>query len=490
MGCGIIRSASSKRENLKSDKCITKVDAFPDFKNKYNISKENIHKIYKITNTIGQGYFSKVKMATLYNSDSKKKYAVKIIKKKKIDNRFKEDFLNELSILKIIDHPNIIKLFETYEDENNYYLVMEHLIGGDLFSRIERMKEINEAYIALIFYKIISAINYCHSIGVVHRDIKPDNILFEDESDDAEIKILDFGLSRKFSQNYSIMHSFIGTPYFVAPEVIKQEYNYNCDMWSIGATAYMLFTGQPPFNDNTRDKVLKSIQTDQPDFSKVKWGHVSNAAVDFVKKLLVKNPKQRMTSQEALKHRFFTNITSEIHNKKFLDFEILKNLRHYQIPHKFTKIVLGMLIETLDKEDIKKLNDTFHAMDLDHEGFISLDELKKAFEKAGLQLSEKEINEIIERIDSDKNGKLNYTEFVMASINIKQVIDNQRLNKLFKKFDIDNTGFISVESMMKVFLRSGRELENVDDAVAIIRDVCKNENAKISYDEFFRIMTN
>lgn len=494
MGCGVNRSSSVLKKEMhdtKMTRYLTKVNGLPDLKTKYNMSKENIHKIYKISDIIGQGYFSKVKEAVKIGGDPDKKFAIKIIKKKRIDSRLKEDFLNELSILKIIDHPNIIKLYETYEDECNYYLVMEHLCGGDIFHRIDKIDNFNETFIALIFYKIISAINYCHSIGVVHRDIKPDNILFVDESDSAEVKIIDFGLSKKFSSDYSeLMHSFIGTPYFVAPEVIKMEYNFNCDLWSIGATAYMLFTGTPPFPDQSREKVLKNIQCMEPDYSKSRFGQISPEGLDFIKKLLVKNPKKRMTARDALKHKFFKNINKELHNKKFLDFEILKNLRHFQIPIKFKKLVLSALVETLEKDEIKKLNETFYAIDLDHEGFISLEELKKAFENAGLELNEKEIDEIISRIDNDKNGKLNYTEFLMASINIQKIIDNQRLYKLFLKFDTDNTGFIGVESMMKAMLRSGREIENVNEAANIIKEVCRGDHDRLTYEDFYKIMTH
>jgi len=203
---------------------------------------------------IGEGYFSKVRDAyRTHDGEGSTKFAIKTIKKSKVDLNLHIDFLNELQILGSLDHPNVIKLFEVYEDQNHYYLVMEYLSGGDIFQRFQREPLVNESFIAEVFYKVIMAINYCHSIGVCHRDIKPENILFVDNSKDSDVKIIDFGLSKKFNfEHDELMHSFLGTPYFVAPEVIRKEYDINCDMWSIGATAFMLFSGHPPFPEKKK----------------------------------------------------------------------------------------------------------------------------------------------------------------------------------------------------------------------------------------------
>jgi calcium-dependent protein kinase len=487
-----IYNANQSPKVKKMGKLLTKVDPLPEIKVKYNICKENINRIYVFTKVIGEGYFSKVKEAyKMKDGDNQRKYAIKVIHKRRVDKSLKDDFLNELSILETIDHPNIIRFLETYEDENNYYLVMEYLGGGDIFQRIDRKKEINEQIIAYILYKVISAINYCHSIGIVHRDIKPENILFSDLTDEAEVKIIDFGLSKKFSSGIDeLMHSFIGTPYFVAPEVIKMKYDSNCDMWSIGATAFMLFTGSPPFPDLRREDVLRKIQQEEPLYKKEIWDRYSSEAKDFVKKLLIKKPNKRMTAEKALNHPFFQNINKTIHDKKYLNMEILTNLQNFQIPFRFKKLVLGALIHTLSRRELTALNNTFNAIDLNHEGFISMDELKNAFVKAGLELTEKELNEIINRIDSDKNGKLNYSEFLVAAVNIKSTLDNQRLYKLFLNFDINNTGYIDVYSLHKAILRSGREIENISEAITIMEEVCKDGTSKISYDDFYKIMTH
>jgi len=216
------------------------------------ISQEDIFKIYVFGEKIGAGSFSSVVKANTKIDD--KVYAVKIINKSKVSNK-KNEFLNEIRILQKLDHPNIIKLYEIYESQDKFYLVMEFLSGPNLSKRIEKEGNISEYFIASVLYKILSAINYCHSIGICHRDIKPENIMFNDK----EVKIIDFGLSKKFHSGVAKFKSFLGTPYYVAPEVIKQEYSFNCDVWSIGATAFKIITGQPPFPNFDKDILFHGV---------------------------------------------------------------------------------------------------------------------------------------------------------------------------------------------------------------------------------------
>jgi calcium-dependent protein kinase len=495
MGGGVSKACCltvNKDKTKKVQKQLIKTDNLPMMKTKCQISKEDIHKIYILRNTIGKGYFSTVKLAMKKNDEHETKFAIKIIHKSKVDENLHNDFLNELQILESLDHPNVIKLFEVYEDDLNYYLVMEHLNGGDIFQRIEQTKNIDERFIAEILYKIISAINYCHSIGICHRDIKPENILFVDKTPNSDIKIIDFGLSKKFnSEHDELMHSFLGTPYFVAPEVIRREYDFNCDMWSIGATAFMLFTGYPPFPDTKREIVLNKILKENPNFNSKVWGKVSSEAKEFVESLLIKNPKKRLSPQQALFHPFFKKIYNEVHSAKCLDKEILKNLSKFQNPFKFKKLVLGMLANSLPRDELINLTKTFNAMDLDHEGFISMEELKKAFQKSQINLSDQEINNIIERIDNDKNGKLNYSEYLIAALNIKKEITHkQRLVKLFKNIDHNNTGYIDVNNLKTYIMRSGREVENVDEVLLMLNEVSKSNNSQLTIEEFMKIIEN
>lgn len=445
------------------------------------ISKENIFDIYTFGERTGAGFFSEVVQAV--KKIEQKVYAVKIINKKKVSNK-KYEFLNEIRILQKLDHPNIIKLYEVYEDPENYYLVMEFLAGPNLSKKIEKESSITENFIASVLYKILSAVNYLHSIGICHRDIKPENIMFNED----EVKIIDFGLSKKFQAEVQKFNSFTGTPYYVAPEVIKQEYDQNCDMWSVGATAFKMFTGQPPFPCFDRESLYDKIINDEPNYNLTVWNEYSSSAMDIVKLMLEKNPDKRIEAEHALKHRFFNIIKKEIHNSKNLDKQILQKLMRYNEQYKFKCLIMEIIVQIIEDEQITKLNKIFHAIDLNHEGFISVEELEKAFKKSGFIINMEEVRNIMQHIDLDKNGKVNYSEFLIATLDIKLLLQNKKnLITLFQYFDVDNTGFIDFNKVKKSLERKGKEVVNSDEIISMISEVSK-EKCKIHLDDFKNIL--
>jgi calcium-dependent protein kinase len=445
------------------------------------ISKENIFDIYSFGDSAGAGFFSKVVQA--FKKLDNKAYAIKIINKKKVSNK-KYEFLNEIRILQKLDHPNIIKLYEVYENTENYYLVMEYLDGPNLSKKIEKESNITEHYIASVLYKILSAINYCHSIGICHRDIKPENIMFNED----EVKIIDFGLSKKFNSGIEKFNSFTGTPYYVAPEVIKQEYNMNCDMWSIGATAFKMFTGQPPSPCFDRDSLYEKILNDEPNYNLTIWNEYSSSAQEIVKQMLEKNPEKRLEPEQALKHSFFNIIKKEIHHSKNLDKQILQKLMKYNEQYKFKCLIMEIIVQIIEDEQITKLNRIFHAIDLNHEGFISVEELEDAFKKSGFHINMEEVRSIMQHIDLDKNGKVNYSEFLIATLDLRALLNNKRnVLTLFQYFDVDNTGFIDFNKVKKSLERKGKEVVNNEDIILMISEVSKNKG-KIHLDDFKNIL--
>lgn len=182
-------------------------------------------------------------------SYDKKRFALKSIPKE----RFKTDIKaleQEFEILKSVDHPNIINFYEMYVDENHFHLVTEFCGGGELFYHIIERGRFSEAYAAKIIKQVLSAIKHLHDKGICHRDLKPENILFESKSKDAQIRLIDFGLAKFYNNKNSkdLMKTRIGTPYYMAPEVLEGAYDETCDMWSIGVITYCLLCGYPPFN--------------------------------------------------------------------------------------------------------------------------------------------------------------------------------------------------------------------------------------------------
>ena len=219
--------------------------------------QKDIRKIYKFKEKpLGGGNFGTVRKAYRKADDKNNReyYAIKSIPKKNLTEKDFTNLIKEVSIISGLSHPNIIKFYETYHDEHFFHLVMELCEGKDSYVQIVKEEKCDEKKVVNLIAKVLLAIAHCHSRGITHRDLKPENILFENNSPDAEIKIIDFGLSRKYSKDVKL-HSVLGTPYYVAPEVLKGSYDQKCDIWSIGAMTYLLLCGRPPFNGST-DKYL------------------------------------------------------------------------------------------------------------------------------------------------------------------------------------------------------------------------------------------
>lgn len=217
--------------------------------------KGKITKDYQVLNLLGKGGFGEVKKVIHRLTGDIR--AMKIIKRDSVDETYLNNLNNEIKILKILDHPNIVNLYEIYQDNKNIYLITEYLEGGELFDLILKTKHFNENIAAKIMKQVLSAVAYCHNKNIVHRDLKPENLLLC-QKDSFEIKVIDFGLSRTFVPDKN-MYSKMGTPFYIAPEVLKKKYNEKCDIWSCGVILYILLSGNPPFNGKNDQAIFDSI---------------------------------------------------------------------------------------------------------------------------------------------------------------------------------------------------------------------------------------
>ena len=266
----------------------------------------NLLDIYEVKQKLGNGKFGLVKLGI--NKQTKEKVAIKIMNKKKMDSSDIELMRTEIEILKICQHPNIIRLYDIFENIDYIYIIMEYCPGGDLFSYLEKRKfRIPEEHAASIMKKMCDAVFYFQSyFGVIHRDLKPENVLMTSEGDDGDIRILDFGLSKISTPNEKCSEPY-GTLTYCAPEIILDEpYNKEVDMWSLGVMTYLMISGKLPFNSDDENKIARQIAFDQPDYAVNScWKTVSKECVDFIKKLLEKDSEKRMVIGDAIKHDWF-----------------------------------------------------------------------------------------------------------------------------------------------------------------------------------------
>lgn len=263
------------------------------------------HYLLDENHVLGKGNFSIVYLGE--HLESHTRVAIKKIVKLGVKNK-PEMLKNEVDILKKLEHPYIIKLYDIFETETELYLVMELVTGGELFDRIVEREQYSESDAKAVMRQLLSAIKYFHELGVVHRDLKPENLLLENERDDTNIKVTDFGLSRIFLERDApeMMKTACGTPGYVAPEVLDcKGYDKEVDMWSAGVILYILLCGYPPFFSETEPELFELIMKVKYEFHPKYWGHISDDAKDLISRLLLKDPKKRLTAVQALEHPWF-----------------------------------------------------------------------------------------------------------------------------------------------------------------------------------------
>merc|ERR1712087_987221 len=259
----------------------------------------------------GKGHFSVVHLGTpreKHANGQRKKCAVKVVEKSRIDAREKESLRNEIAIMRLVNHPCIIRMLDVFEDAQCIYMVMQLAPYGDFFARWKRRKTFSEDVAAKIIWKLLDAVQYLHALGIVHRDLKPENILCLDEEDDTAIVISDFGLS-KFAAPHTEMTMPCGTLAYVAPEVLAMKgYGRKVDLWSLGCIMHLLLRGVLPFDGHSKDEVVEKTLNKKLNLSHKKWDRVSGDAKDLIAKLLIKDPVKRISLENALKHRWFDRI--------------------------------------------------------------------------------------------------------------------------------------------------------------------------------------
>ncbi|GBG27413.1 Protein kinase, putative [Hondaea fermentalgiana] len=296
---------------------------------------DEFNKRYRVSRTLGTGSFATVKVCTL-KEDKNVQRAVKIMNLLTMKAEDAEALETEMQILYDMDHPNIVKLYETYRSKKNVYLVMELMMGGEMFDRIVEKEHYEESMARRDLISIAKALEYCHKQDIVHRDLKPENLLYSDETNDAVVKLADFGLA-KVCKEEPFMKTACGTPGYVAPEILQgDKYDFKVDVWSFGVIAYILLCGFPPFYHPNNAELFRQIKRGKYEFPSPYWDDVSQDAKDFINFMLVTNPVERPTISEVLQHKWLqgdanSNLTGN-----------LDKLREYNATRKFKNAVNGI----------------------------------------------------------------------------------------------------------------------------------------------------
>ncbi|XVF47380.1 hypothetical protein PTKIN_Ptkin03bG0104300 [Pterospermum kingtungense] len=381
-------------------------------------------------------------------------------------------------------HPNIVTLKDTFEEDDAVHIVMELCEGGELFDRIVARGHYTERAAAGVMRTIVEVVEMCHKQGVMHRDLKPENFLFANKKETAPLKAIDFGLSVFFKPGERF-NEIVGSPYYMAPEVLKRNYGPEVDVWSAGVILYILLYGVPPFWAETEQGVAQSIIRSIIDFKRDPWPKVSDNAKDLVKKMLNPDPKQRLTTQEVLEHPWLQNAKKAPNVP--LGETVKSRLKQFSVMNKLKKRALRVIAEHLSVEEVAGIKEAFEMMDTSKRGKINLEELRVGLQKLGQQIPDADLQILVEAADIDGDGTLNYGEFVAVSVHLRKMANDEHLHKAFAYFDINKSGYLEIEDLQDAL---NDEVDTSSEEVinAIMHDVDTDKDGCISYEEFVAMM--
>jgi len=317
----------------------------------------DIREFYNMYAVIGRGAFATVRHCRRKDAIKKDKdVAIKIVRTAGLQNEEKQAVQQEIRLLLNINHPNIVKLHEVYVTKKRVHLVMELLEGGEMFDRIVNEGFFSEELAAFSIVQILDALIYLHEFNICHRDIKPENLFYSTRRKTSKLVIGDFGLAMQWKEP---MKHMCGTPEYVAPEILSNTpYDQKVDCWSLGIVLYVLLCGYPPYYAETHVTLYDHILTKPLVFVEEDWSRISEEAKDLLRKLLIKDPKERLTAHEAKKHPWLTNALS---NKKPFGRTYQKRMRRYTAVQKlragvttmFAMYRMARVITDTIREDMK-----------------------------------------------------------------------------------------------------------------------------------------
>ncbi|KAG6690820.1 hypothetical protein I3842_10G031600 [Carya illinoinensis] len=440
---------------------------------------------YELGRELGRGEFGITKLCT--DRATGETFACKSISKNKLRTAVDiADVRREVEIMKHLPaHPNIVSLKDTYEDDRAVHIVMELCEGGELFDRIVARGHYTERAAAAVTKTVVEVVQMCHKHGVMHRDLKPENFLFANMKETAPLKAIDFGLSVFFKPGERFTE-IVGSPYYMAPEVLKRNYGPEIDVWSAGVILYILLCGFPPFWAETEQGVAQAIIKSVVDFRKDPWPKVSDNAKDLVKKMLNPDPKRRLTAQEVLDHPWLQNANKAPNVS--LGETVRARLKQFSLMNKLKKRALRIIAERLSVDEVADIKEGFKMMDTSNKGKINVDELRVGLHKLGHQIPDTDVQILMEAGDVDKDGYLDYGEFVAISVHLRKMgNDDEHLHKAFELFDRNQSGYIEIEEL-RDSLADEVEPNSEEVINGIMRDVDTDKDGRISYQEFAAMM--
>ena len=483
----IVRNSNASRE--KQDMGNLREESQISISNRLFINeiKETPDKKYKIKKLLGIGSFGRVFLAQ--NINTLEYIAMKEIPKTSEDLLTDSEIMDEIEILKNLDHPDIVRIMEFYNTDDCYYIINEYCPGGELFEQVNNI--FSETQIAVMFRQIFSGLAYLHSNNVIHIE----NILIQEKEKSKEtnedlfiLKIIDFGTAKIFDKNKKAK-AIVGSSYYIAPEVLNKKYNRECDLWSAGVILYMFIVGHAPFEGKNDREIMEKVKKGNFSKNERRWINASDEVKDLINKLLIYEPEKRLTAIDALKHPWFKVSNSNILYNNISKEEVLKcieNLLKYNINSKFEELVLAYIVHNMPRpKEAKSAIKIFKLANKNEDGKLLRNELKETLLNFVSEEFLSNYDEIFSLLDGDNNGYIDYEEFLRATLDRSFFVNENVLNIAFKFFDKENTGYISKDKIMSYFIGTKMTEELFKN---IFDEIDTNKDGKIDFQEFKAMM--
>jgi len=443
-----------------------------------------VDEFYRQETCVGEGGFGTVRKAIHMATEVYR--AIKTIAK---SSGTADRLLEEVEIMRVCDHPHVVRVVESFQDYRNLYVVMELCEGGELFDKIVQCGTLSEITAANCVRQMLLAVNYLHQNHIIHRDLKPQNWLLasDQDLDKASLKLIDFGLSRRWQPGVCLT-SKVGTPSYAAPELVSGKYTELVDVWSLGVICYALLSGELPFGGQTVSMVLKEIQQSTLNIQEGVWRQISTHAKELISLMLEKDPTRRPSAAEALRHEW-SGIESDAlrTTESNMNSDQMGRLKQFSRMNHLKKAAFTVVAMQLNEKKLDSLKHAFMDMDKNKDGTVSVGELRAGLVAGGVELPH-DLDEMIEAADTDGSGVIDYTEFLAATLDRKHCHQENVLWIAFKKFDLDGSGAIDVRELKKLLgdgdvvevmhLQEDNRLEH------LFRQVDTNGDGKIDFEEF------
>jgi calcium-dependent protein kinase len=420
---------------------------------------------------LGTGINGSVISAKRRGCHSGQTYAVKSFALSRVDAKKRENFAAEAEVFLCMDHPNVVRLYDVYETNEFLHFVMERLPGGELFDRVKQQRSFAEPQASDVSWQLLLALNYIHSHGIVHGDVKLENVLYNAPGS-SHVKLIDFGFSKRWdpSSQLGVVGRVCGTRSYIAPEVLlERPCTSKCDLWSLGVVVFVLLFGYMPF------RKAEDIVAGNYHVIPEKWKRVSEEGIDFVRSLLTVDPAERLSAQEALNHPWIAQRHAMSTHRA--DPATVQALRNFSNCPLLRRCCMQVAAWSLSEKECALVEDIFLKMDVKHEGRITFGELRK---ELPAQMDDAEVRQIFQALVSDHDQEIHYSDFLAAMLDSRIKITDELLRGAFERLDLEHSGHVTVSNLFEVL----GEHHDKQQVISVMKEAGITSRGSFGYKEF------